>query len=75
MLTQMLNDKDNEEIKLTSIQKYDLLCKKLSLENTLDNENISKLDESEMSEIFVKDEVACSEFVQNDDEPKKNLIS
>ena len=67
----MLNDKDKEEIKLNSMQKYDSLCKKVTLEHTLDHENIFKFDESEISEISVEDEVDCPEFVQNDDERNK----
>ena len=71
----MLNVTEKEEIKLTSLQKYESLCKKLSLENTLDYEKTFAFAESEMSGISVEDEVDCYEFVQNDVEPKKTLIS
>ena len=43
--------------------------------NTLDYENISEFDESEMSEISIEEEVDCLDFVQNNIEAKKNWIS
>ncbi|XP_023748475.1 uncharacterized protein LOC111896725 [Lactuca sativa] len=57
-----------------STPKYDSLCNKLSSENAHDNENFSEFNESEMSGIFVGDEVDCLEFVQNNIEPNKKLI-
>ncbi|KAI3523775.1 hypothetical protein L1887_02171 [Cichorium endivia] len=74
MLKEILTEKDKDVIKSASIQKYNLLCKKLNSENSLDVENISEFDESEMSEISVEDEIDCSVFTQDNEEPKKKLI-
>ena len=51
-----------------------MLYQKLKSLEVHSNENISDFDESEMSEISVEDEVDCSSFVKNIDEPKRNLI-
>ncbi|XP_052626862.1 uncharacterized protein LOC128133449 [Lactuca sativa] len=75
MLKKMLNEKDKEQIILSTMQKYDSLCKKLNLENTFDSKNVSGIDKSDMSEIFVEDGIDFSTFVQNANKPKKNLIS
>ncbi|KAI3723670.1 hypothetical protein L2E82_35425 [Cichorium intybus] len=37
--------------------------------------NVSEFDESEMSEISVEDEIDCSVFTKENEEPKKRLIS
>ena len=74
MLKKMLDENDKEHIKSNTVQKFDLLCTKLSSENTFNAENVSEFDESEMSEIYVEDEIDCSGFVQNEFEPKKKLI-
>lgn len=76
MLKQVLSEKDKEQIKYDTVQKFDSLCTKLSSKNTLNVENVSEFDDdSEMSEIFVEDEVDCSEFVKSEHEPMKTLIS
>ncbi|XP_052626733.1 uncharacterized protein LOC111909749 [Lactuca sativa] len=69
------SDEDKDQIKSDTLQKFDLLCNKLNLENTFNTGNVFEFDESDMSEIFVEDEIDCSVFVQNTEEPKKNLIS
>ena len=76
MLKQILSKKDKQQIKSDSVQKFDSLCTKLSSKNTLKVENVSEVDDdSEMSEIYVEDEVNCAEFVKSESKPKKNLIS
>ena len=58
------------------MKKFDSLSAKLSLENKLNVESTSEFDEdSDMSEISVHDEVDCSEFVKNEPQPAKALIS
>ena len=72
MLKKMLDNKDKDQIKSNTMQKFDLLCTKLSLENTFDAKNVFEFDESDMSENSVEDEIDCFEFVQNEAEPKKS---
>ena len=70
MLKDILTEEDKQEIKMSSMQKFDLLCKKLKSDNTLNFENISEFDENKMSEISVEDEIDCSSFVKNIDKLK-----
>lgn len=55
-------------------QKYNSLCKKMSLDNNLISKNVSEFDKSEISEIHVEDEIDCSAFVKEIDELEKCLI-
>ncbi|KAI3499728.1 hypothetical protein L1887_35537 [Cichorium endivia] len=71
MVKEYLSENDKEEIKNATLKKFHSLCTKLNSENTLITENVSDFDESEMSEIFVKEEVDCSGFVNNQTESKK----
>ncbi|XP_023760202.1 uncharacterized protein LOC111908619 [Lactuca sativa] len=75
MLKQMFDENDKEHIKFDTVQNFDSLCTKLSSENTFDAENDSEFDKSDMSEIYVEDEIDCLAFVQNEYDPKKMLIS
>lgn len=74
MLKQILDENDKENIKSDAIQQFHSVCTKLSSKKSFDTENVSKFDESNMSEISVEDEMDCSTFVQNEDVPKKELI-
>lgn len=62
MLKQILNEKDKEQIKFDTVQKFDSLCTKLSSENTFDTKNVFEFDESDISEISIDDEVDWSEL-------------
>ncbi|KAL7605619.1 hypothetical protein Lser_V15G17082 [Lactuca serriola] len=56
--------------------KFDSLSTKLSLDNTLNVENVSEFDGgSDMSEISMENEVDCLEFVKSEPKPAKSLIS
>ena len=68
--------KDKEQIKYDTVKKFDSLCTKLGWENTLHVENVSEFDdEGDMSDIYVEDEIDCSEFDKSESEQKKILIS
>ena len=70
-----MDEKDKEKIKYKTVHKFDSTCTKLSLENKLNVENVSKYDDdSDMSEISVEDDVDCSEFSKSEPKPVKVLI-
>lgn len=56
------------------MDKYKSLCQKLKSEENQSCVNVSDFDESEMSEISVKNEVDCASFVKDIVEPKRDLI-
>ena len=76
MLKNLLDENDKLKLRTETIQKFDSLNANLSSENKIDVENASELNEDDdMSEIYVEDEVDCSEFVKSEPENRKNLIS
>ena len=76
MLKNLLDENDKLKLRTETIQKFDSLNANLSLDNKIDVENASELNEDDdMSEISVKDVVDCSEFVKSEPENHKNLIS
>ena len=76
MLKKLLDEKDKEQIKSETVQKFDSLSTKLSSENKLDVKNVSEFDdESDMSKISIEDHTDCSEFVKTEPSPAKVLIS
>ena len=75
MLKNLLDENDKLKIKTETIQKFDSLNAKLSSETKINVENTSEFDEDDdMSEIYVEDEVECSEFVKTKPKPTENLI-
>jgi hypothetical protein len=75
MLKNVLSDKDNEEIKITTNQKFQTLCEKLKSEQPPIAEDCSDSDDDDMSEISIESEVDCSTFSHEKEVPRQNLIS
>nr|AGM34082.1 hypothetical protein [Lactuca sativa] len=76
MLKNLLDENDRLKLRTKTVQKFDSLNAKLGSENKIDVENAFEHNEDDdLSEIFVKDVVDCSEFVKSEPETHKNLIS
>ncbi|XP_052619752.1 uncharacterized protein LOC128126067 [Lactuca sativa] len=76
MLKQLLDENNKKQIKSDTIHKFDSLSAKLNSANKINIESTSEFDEdSDMSKIYVEDEIDCSEFVKNEPERVKYLIS
>ncbi|XP_023755002.1 uncharacterized protein LOC111903469 [Lactuca sativa] len=73
---ELKNDEIDADVYNCEAVKFNSLNAKLSLENKIDVENAFEFDENDdLSEIYVEDEVDCSEFVKSEPELVKNLIS
>ena len=76
MLKNLLDENDKLKINTETVQNFDSLSTKLSLEHKIDIDKTSESDEdNDMSDISIEDVVDCYEFVKTVPEPTKVLIS